>query len=87
MDNQELQIGDVVKLKSGGPALTVTDSQDDAEVMCVWYDGRDFSQRVFPTGALVKVDHTISTRHYLSQDTESTLGELLAHFRKQNREA
>jgi uncharacterized protein YodC (DUF2158 family) len=34
---QELKIGDVVQLNSGGPKMTVAGLQSDGAVRCVWF--------------------------------------------------
>lgn len=36
MDN--LQVGDVVQLKSGGPAMTIQQVHSDRSVFCQWFD-------------------------------------------------
>jgi uncharacterized protein YodC (DUF2158 family) len=41
MDNNQLQVGAVVKLKSGGPLMTVQDVLDSGKVNCVWFPHED----------------------------------------------
>ena len=48
-------LGDVVQLKSGGPAMTVTDA-DPREAQCRWFDGSKNMVAVFPQGALQAVE-------------------------------
>ena len=54
----ELKKGDVVKLKSGGPEMTVTDvANDDFGVMtvwCCWFDKTDVKTGTFPIESVVK---------------------------------
>jgi uncharacterized protein YodC (DUF2158 family) len=41
MTDPEFQIGDAVRLKSGGPRMTIADLTDvdgEPQVVCVWYD-------------------------------------------------
>ena len=40
MSTQELQSGDEVVLRTGGPVMTVLGSEDDQplELFCVWFD-------------------------------------------------
>ena len=45
MDN--LQIGDVVQLKSGGPTMTVHQVNNDRSVICQWFD-RDGALKTEP---------------------------------------
>jgi uncharacterized protein YodC (DUF2158 family) len=49
--------GDIVKLKSGGPRMTVEnlgrDSRSGASrVTCTWFEGGDVKSHVFPAEAL-----------------------------------
>jgi uncharacterized protein YodC (DUF2158 family) len=55
----ELKTGDVVRLKSGGPKMTI-DSIDDygsgnssnIRAMCIWFDGGERKEGNFPPEAL-----------------------------------
>jgi uncharacterized protein YodC (DUF2158 family) len=54
----ELKVGDLVKLKSGGPVMTVVDVDED-EVTCVWFpsnDHRKLREADFETVTLEKVE-------------------------------
>jgi uncharacterized protein YodC (DUF2158 family) len=51
----KLVVGDVVKLKSGGPWMTVTDDKFKAgnkTVACSWFSGDDLRTEVFLKEAL-----------------------------------
>ena len=37
MKDTSMQIGDVVRLKSGGPKMTIT-ALDEAQATCVWFN-------------------------------------------------
>lgn len=56
----DLQKGDVVRLKSGGPLMTIqglgqyTGMEDG--VYCVWFDGTKQHSEVFDRAVLVKVE-------------------------------
>lgn len=45
--------GDVVQLRSGGPAMTVLETKPDNTVVVVWF-GLEFSQRWLPASVLMK---------------------------------
>lgn len=54
MDNQ-LKVGDVVQLNSGGPKMTVTlvgDSYGTPTVWCVWFEGTKKIEGQFPIGTV-----------------------------------
>lgn len=51
--------GDVVRLKSGGPRMTVTNVGDrlgTASVWCSWFVGNKRDSEVFPVGAVEAVN-------------------------------
>jgi uncharacterized protein YodC (DUF2158 family) len=55
----EFKIGDLVQLKSGGPAMTVTEVPDglgDAVVWCKWFANNKTESDSFPTPALKMAD-------------------------------
>lgn len=50
----EINIGDVVQLKSGGPSMTV-DSVNDDSCKCSWFlSNNDFMSSIFNLTSLVK---------------------------------
>jgi uncharacterized protein YodC (DUF2158 family) len=38
MTGSQFKVGDVVRLKSGGPAMTVSFKNVDGDWVCVWFD-------------------------------------------------
>ena len=56
------QIGNIVKLKSGGPEMTVQsiDSDSSPYLYCQWFAGKKLESGRFPTNSL----------DYVEQDTE-----------------
>lgn len=50
--------GDVVRLKSGGPRMTVSDvdSYGQGEVLCTWFDGGRRTQEPFDVETIELVD-------------------------------
>jgi len=47
--------GDVVRLKSGGPVMTITDVGKDSGVptaWCTWFTGNKQEKRYFPLAAI-----------------------------------
>jgi len=48
-------VGDVVCLKSGGPAMTVTEVSG-SQVRCIWFDGPNRSSGMFEMAVLNLVD-------------------------------
>ena len=61
---EAIKKGDVVRLKSGGPKMTVTQigpfGPDGAEeAKCVWFDGVRREDSVFDTAVLVHAKDTV----------------------------
>lgn len=54
----DIQKGDVVRLKSGGPTMTVTGVGEDmygvVTVWCSWFDKSDAKEGTFPIEAVEK---------------------------------
>ncbi len=54
-----MKVGDIVRLRSGGPKMTVTAVVDDygtPTVRCAWFDGSRQSQASFPAAAVALAD-------------------------------
>jgi uncharacterized protein YodC (DUF2158 family) len=52
---EAFQVGDLVKLRSGGPKMTVQSvnaGQEDQLVHCVWFEQGSPQSHTFPAGAL-----------------------------------
>ena len=48
-------IGDLVQLKSGSISMTVSEIiNDDNDVLCIWFDGEDFRDKIFPIQTIKK---------------------------------
>jgi uncharacterized protein YodC (DUF2158 family) len=43
-----MKIGDTVRLKSGGPLMTVSELLDNARVICTWFDNNELKTATFP---------------------------------------
>jgi len=54
--NQELKIGDLVKLKSGGPAMTVNNIEENGQIYCRWFVGGETRADYFSPDALQLVE-------------------------------
>lgn len=50
-----MKAGDTVRLKSGGPVMTVRWVEDD-EAMCEWFEKTDLKSAVFSISSLVHVN-------------------------------
>ncbi len=62
MSNQKkLQVGDIVKLKSGGPDMTIKDiltnlnDEETGSYRCQWFAGKKLDNGLFPLESLVIV--------------------------------
>lgn len=60
----EIQVGDVVKLNSGGPNMTIESIDKDDNMSCTWFEGsqrlssvfhKDLLKKVIPIGNTFKV--------------------------------
>jgi uncharacterized protein YodC (DUF2158 family) len=52
---EDFNCGDTVKLKSGGPNMTV-DNASSSRITCVWFDeAKTYHMRTFDQGAIEKV--------------------------------
>ncbi|HEX9988745.1 MAG TPA: DUF2158 domain-containing protein [Chloroflexia bacterium] len=54
--NVRWQQGDVVRLKSGGPNMTVAEEFDATYVTCQWFDGTKLMGSQFAKQSLIKVE-------------------------------
>jgi uncharacterized protein YodC (DUF2158 family) len=51
---KDLEIGDVVQLRSGGPKMTVHSLISDGDVVCQWFEGNEVHGENFPNEVLKK---------------------------------
>lgn len=58
-NDREFKVGTIVKLKSGGPDMTVEEvcihyatQKPDGDVRCQWFAGKKLERGVFPTASL-----------------------------------
>jgi uncharacterized protein YodC (DUF2158 family) len=54
-ESEEFQMGEIVRLKSGGPKMVVVSSGDHAEgfrVVCTWIDGNKKYEETFVPATL-----------------------------------
>ena len=55
--------GDVVSLKSGGPAMTVDGYSDNGKVICVWFESNKREESLFNENTLEKVEENAVSGH------------------------
>ncbi|STX29971.1 Uncharacterized small protein [Legionella beliardensis] len=55
----QLKVGDVVKLKSGGPRMTISYLGKEEQIECIWFDGNNKSKGYFHKDS-VKLDDSSS---------------------------
>jgi uncharacterized protein YodC (DUF2158 family) len=48
----DINTGDVVRLKSGGPSMTVSESEAGSSVKCAWFVGKEIHFASFGRAAL-----------------------------------
>lgn len=54
----DLKIGDVVYLKSGGPAMTVSEQISKRDYKCVWFADQKINETTLTVEALTKENPT-----------------------------
>jgi uncharacterized protein YodC (DUF2158 family) len=54
MPSERFKVGDVVRLKSGGPDMTVTGVAIGGDLICRWFEGDTARIDTFPSGALIR---------------------------------
>lgn len=52
--SDQFEVGDVVKLKSGGEKMTIEKIEDDGYVSCVWFEGSQVQRGAFAAATLQK---------------------------------
>jgi uncharacterized protein YodC (DUF2158 family) len=57
MSNQ-FAVGDVVKLKSGGPQMTVESLDNHDQISCIWFNDNKKHKDSFHKDLLLKVDQS-----------------------------
>jgi len=60
MSNEDMQIGDTVRRKGGGPEMAVVDIEEadsgELTIHCVWYDDKNNEQAAqYPARTLVRL--------------------------------
>lgn len=59
----KFSVGSIVKLKSGGPEMTVQSVPNQYhEYFCQWFAGKKLERGEFPEGSLMKADATPATK-------------------------
>ena len=52
----EFKVGDIVRLKSGGPKMTVEILLGDGELKCQWFDGSELQEARFDPDVVLLVE-------------------------------
>ncbi|MEM6307784.1 MAG: DUF2158 domain-containing protein [Pseudomonadota bacterium] len=47
-----IETGQIVSLKSGGPAMTVCELGEHSDARCIWFSGQDLRNEWIPLAAL-----------------------------------
>ena len=59
--SENFKVGDTVRMRSGGPRMTVTavgGDNDVPKVTCVWFDGMKQMEATFPSAAVMDAPET-----------------------------
>lgn len=55
-EQQEFKPGDVVQLRSGGPAMTVDGISEIGEIICVWFEGSKKNKDMYSSASLKRYE-------------------------------
>ena len=55
MRNHKFKPGDIVRLKSGSPRMTVNEIHEDGKLGCIWFDISDLKEKSVAPHLLEKV--------------------------------
>ena len=61
MESSEIKMGDIVKLKSGGPYMTVVFRPIDGSARCSWFVAGEVREWIFPLSSLTKMQKKITS--------------------------
>lgn len=54
--SEQFKVGDVVQLKSGSVTMTIEEIDEDGDVSCVWFEGKQPQRGSFPVATLQRAD-------------------------------
>ena len=52
--SEQFEVGDVVQIKSGGERMTIEEIDEDGNVSCVWFEGKQPQRGAFAAATLQK---------------------------------
>ena len=68
MSTKEIKVGAVVKLKSGGPLMTVQSINQDGSMACIWWHNGEYKGKAFSVDVLDGGRGTMERKRTLSRD-------------------
>ncbi len=74
-----MKAGDIVRIKSGGPKLTVAGHFDDGDLLCVWFIGECYRTEKIARDAL-KLDDSAASEPGGPDDDDSARSQHFAEF-------